>query len=157
MLFLKTFKDAKIVVDGNAFQTFITLSTKKFCLMLQLSYQKFLMRPILTEPRPQVHYNSQPNAETPRKHKSNEMLRKSKSMACQLTYDADVFMHVPQPVSDSLNVFYGCDLSPNADDFTSIQTSNDRYLDFTVLRFPATVNQIGLCISLSTESTPQRL
>ena len=68
------------------------------------------------------------------------MLRKSKSMACQLTYDADVFMHVPQPVSDSLNVFYGCDISPNADDFTSIQTSNDRYLDFTVLRFPATVN-----------------
>jgi len=29
MLFLKTFKDAKFVVDGNAFQTFITLSTKK--------------------------------------------------------------------------------------------------------------------------------
>ena len=28
MLFLKTFKDAKFVVDGNAFQTFITLSTK---------------------------------------------------------------------------------------------------------------------------------
>ena len=25
MLFLKTFKDAKFVVDGNAFQTFITL------------------------------------------------------------------------------------------------------------------------------------
>ena len=24
MLFLKTFKDAKFVVDGNAFQTFIT-------------------------------------------------------------------------------------------------------------------------------------
>ena len=34
MLFLKTFKDAKFVVDGNAFQTFITLSTKNFCLML---------------------------------------------------------------------------------------------------------------------------
>ena len=29
MLFLKTFKDAKFLVDGNAFQTFITLSTKK--------------------------------------------------------------------------------------------------------------------------------
>ena len=28
MLFLKTFRDAKFVVDGNAFQTFITLSTK---------------------------------------------------------------------------------------------------------------------------------
>ena len=28
MLFLKTFKDAKFVVDGNVFQTFITLSTK---------------------------------------------------------------------------------------------------------------------------------
>jgi len=36
MLFLKTFKDAKFVVDGNAFQTFITLSTKNFCLMLAL-------------------------------------------------------------------------------------------------------------------------
>ena len=34
MLFLKTVKDAKFVVDGNAFQTFITLSTKSFCLML---------------------------------------------------------------------------------------------------------------------------
>ena len=34
MLFLKTFKDAKFVVDGNAFQTFITLSMKSFCLML---------------------------------------------------------------------------------------------------------------------------
>ena len=30
----KTFKDAKFVVDGNAFETFITLSTKNFCLML---------------------------------------------------------------------------------------------------------------------------
>ena len=34
MLFLKTFKDAKFTVDGSAFQTFITLSTKNFCLML---------------------------------------------------------------------------------------------------------------------------
>jgi len=34
MLLLKTFKDAKFVVDGNAFQTFITLSTKNLCLML---------------------------------------------------------------------------------------------------------------------------
>jgi len=34
MLFLKTFKDATFVVDGNAFQTFITLSTRNFCLML---------------------------------------------------------------------------------------------------------------------------
>jgi len=28
MLFLKTFKGAKFLVDGNAFQTFFTLSTK---------------------------------------------------------------------------------------------------------------------------------
>jgi len=34
MVFLKTFKDAKFVVHGNTFQTFITLSTKNFCLML---------------------------------------------------------------------------------------------------------------------------
>jgi len=34
MLFPKTFKDAKFTVNGNAFQTFITLSTKNFCLML---------------------------------------------------------------------------------------------------------------------------
>jgi len=34
MLFLKTFKDAKFTVDGSAFQTFISLSTKNFCLML---------------------------------------------------------------------------------------------------------------------------
>ena len=38
MLFLKTFKDAKFVVDGNAFQTFTTLSTKNFCLMLAMHY-----------------------------------------------------------------------------------------------------------------------
>ena len=30
MLVLKTFEDAKFVVDGNALQTFITLSTKNF-------------------------------------------------------------------------------------------------------------------------------
>jgi len=36
MLFLKTFKDAKFTVDGSAFQTFITLSTKNFCLMLSV-------------------------------------------------------------------------------------------------------------------------
>ena len=34
MLFLKTFKDAKFTVDGSAFQTFNTLSTKNFCPML---------------------------------------------------------------------------------------------------------------------------
>jgi len=33
-VFLKTFKDVKFTVDGNAFQTFITLSSKNFCLML---------------------------------------------------------------------------------------------------------------------------
>ena len=27
----KTFKDVKFTVDGTAFQTFITLSTKNFC------------------------------------------------------------------------------------------------------------------------------
>jgi len=37
MLFLKTFKDAKFIVDGNAFQTFITLATKNFCLMLAVN------------------------------------------------------------------------------------------------------------------------
>jgi len=36
-------------------------------LLLLLSYQKFIVRPLLTEPGPQVHYKSQPNAETPRK------------------------------------------------------------------------------------------
>ena len=46
MLFLKTFKDAKFVVDGNAFQTFTTLSTKNFCLMLAMHY-------------PYAHTNSQ--------------------------------------------------------------------------------------------------
>ena len=34
MLFLKTFKDAKFVVDGNAFQTFITLSTKNVIIII---------------------------------------------------------------------------------------------------------------------------
>jgi len=34
VLFLKTFRDVKFTVDGSAFQTYITLSTKKFCLML---------------------------------------------------------------------------------------------------------------------------
>ena len=31
------------------------------------SYQKFIVRPLLREPRPKVHYKSQPNAKTPRK------------------------------------------------------------------------------------------
>jgi len=31
MLFLKTFKDAKFVVDGNALEAFITLSTVTHC------------------------------------------------------------------------------------------------------------------------------
>jgi len=47
MLFLKTFKDAKFLVDGNAFQTFITLSTKNFCLMLAVylavHHKKFML------------------------------------------------------------------------------------------------------------------
>jgi len=45
MLFLQTFKDAKFVVDGNAFQTFITPSTKNFCLMLavHLGLKKFIL------------------------------------------------------------------------------------------------------------------
>ena len=30
----KTFRDVKFTVDGSAFRTFITLSTKNFCLML---------------------------------------------------------------------------------------------------------------------------
>ena len=33
-----------------------------------ISYQKFIVRPFtIREPRPQVHYKSQPNAKTPRK------------------------------------------------------------------------------------------
>jgi len=36
MIFPKTCKDAKFVVDGSALQTFITRSTKNFCLMLAL-------------------------------------------------------------------------------------------------------------------------
>ena len=34
VLFLKTFKDVKFTVDGSAFETFITPSTKNYCLML---------------------------------------------------------------------------------------------------------------------------
>ena len=41
MLFLKTFKDAKSVVDVNVFQTFITLSTKNFCLMLAVHFVSY--------------------------------------------------------------------------------------------------------------------
>ena len=47
MLFLKTFKDAKFVVDGNAFQAFITLSTKNFCLMLAVHLGLNSLGPIL--------------------------------------------------------------------------------------------------------------
>jgi len=32
-----------------------------------ISYQKFIVRPLLGEPRPYVHYKSQPNAKTPKK------------------------------------------------------------------------------------------
>jgi len=50
MLFLKAFKDAKFVVDGNAFQTFITLSTKNFCLMLAVHLGlNFIYREVQTQ------------------------------------------------------------------------------------------------------------
>jgi len=32
-----------------------------------ISYQKFIVRPLLREPRPWLHYKSQPNAKTPTK------------------------------------------------------------------------------------------
>jgi len=37
-----------------------------------ISYQKFIVRPLLREPRPWVHYKSQPNAKTPRKIKHQQ-------------------------------------------------------------------------------------
>ena len=39
------------------------------------SYQGFLVRPLLREPRPQVHYKSQPDATAQREHKSQQMLK----------------------------------------------------------------------------------
>ena len=37
------------------------------CPDYHISYQKFIVRPLLREPGPWVHYKSQPNAKTPRK------------------------------------------------------------------------------------------
>ena len=36
-----------------------------------MSYKKFIVRPLLGEPGPWVHYKSQPNAKTPRKKSTN--------------------------------------------------------------------------------------
>ena len=55
MLFLKTFKDAKFVVDGNAFQTIITLSTKNFCLMSNMSQQVNTQTHRLTDRQTKEH------------------------------------------------------------------------------------------------------
>jgi len=47
VLFLKTFKGVKFAVDGSAFQTFITLSAKNFCLMLAVhQYVKIHVMPL---------------------------------------------------------------------------------------------------------------
>ena len=54
MLFLKTFKDAKFVVDGNAFQTFITLSTKNFCLMLAVELRTSTLKMTLPAAAPRA-------------------------------------------------------------------------------------------------------
>jgi len=35
-----------------------------------ISYQKFIVHPLLREPGPWLHYKSQPNAKTPRKEKN---------------------------------------------------------------------------------------
>jgi len=39
MLFLKTFKDAKFVVDGNAFQTFINIWNYVVCMHSVCDYE----------------------------------------------------------------------------------------------------------------------
>jgi len=46
----------------------ILLSISVFTLyfIFHISYQRFLVRPLLREPRPQVHYKSQPDATTQR-------------------------------------------------------------------------------------------
>jgi len=38
-----------------------------------ISYQKFKVRPLLREPRPWVHYKSQPKAKTPRVKNKTKM------------------------------------------------------------------------------------
>ena len=40
-----------------------------------ISYQKFIVRPLLREPRPRVHYKSHPNAETATKTQNQLMLK----------------------------------------------------------------------------------
>jgi len=40
-----------------------------------ISYQKFIVRPLLREPGPWVHYKSQQNAKTPKKNKNQQVLK----------------------------------------------------------------------------------
>jgi len=42
-----------------------------------ISYQKFIVRPLLREPGQWVHYKSQPNAKTPRKTYENRKMLKA--------------------------------------------------------------------------------
>jgi len=42
-----------------------------------ISYKKFIVRPLLREPRPWVHYKSEPNAKTPKKKQKSTSLTKT--------------------------------------------------------------------------------
>jgi len=59
--------DVLVTSHGSANRT---LGVKSFHIISYhiISYQKFIVRPLLREPRPQVHYKSQPNAKTPKKN-----------------------------------------------------------------------------------------
>ena len=66
-------------------------STPLACISYHIiSYQRFIVRPLLRECRPLMHYKSQPNAKTPRKTQC-ENARSPNFMACNTVENSSVF------------------------------------------------------------------
>ena len=70
-----------------------------------MSYQKFIGCPLLREPRPWVHYKSQPNAKTPRKtQKSTNVKSLTKIVRFQQFSELDRISYCADVVGQSVPV-----------------------------------------------------
>ena len=68
-----------------------------------ISYQKFIVHPLLREPRPWVHYKIQPNAKTPRKtQKSTSVKSLTKTVWIQQFPELDRIRHGADVVGQSV-------------------------------------------------------
>ena len=84
-------KDSSCIFNPPGLRLFLLL----FLLFLSrpkcqgLSYQRFLVRPLLREPRPQVHYKSQPDATAQRETQKSTNV-KSLTKIDRISHGADV-------------------------------------------------------------------